>query len=144
MKGCIKCGETKDASLEFFSRDKYSADGLASRCKVCASSHTKEWRKTVHGAAITRFNNYRTSDKRKGFENDLTLTFVASRTQDPCDYCGTTDFPRGLDRLDNSLGHQQTNVVPCCEDCNIARGARFSPAQMRVIGPAIAQARIIQ
>lgn len=40
MKKCTKCEETK--MLAEFSKDKYSKDGLASRCKVCRNQAHKE------------------------------------------------------------------------------------------------------
>lgn len=30
----------------------------------------------------------------------------------------------GLDRVDNSKGHTLSNVVPCCKECNMAKGTR--------------------
>jgi hypothetical protein len=35
----------------------------------------------------------------------------------PCFYCGV-EYSKGLDRIDNSLGHSENNVRPCCEKCN--------------------------
>ena len=56
----------------------------------------------------------------------------------PCYYCGASprthaplvsrsrlngDFPcNGLDRVDNQRGYEEDNVVPCCKDCNQAKG----------------------
>ncbi len=49
-----------------------------------------------------------------------------------CHYCGS-DFSNkftnsygilqynGIDRVDNTIGYQLTNVVPCCKVCNIAK-----------------------
>jgi hypothetical protein len=52
--------------------------------------------------------------------------------QKPCHYCasapsntmrvGRQSFVyNGLDRLDNAVGYEQYNVVPCCKRCNIAK-----------------------
>ena len=37
-----------------------------------------------------------------------------------CAYCGDKPTPlhMSLDRLDNSVGHIESNVVPCCFFCN--------------------------
>jgi hypothetical protein len=84
-------------------------------------------------------------DKKKGRDNDIPLDVFTSLIQAPCDYCGTTEEARGLDRLDNSLGHLLSNVVPCCASCNSVRNDIFTPEQMRrFIGPAIAQARTLK
>lgn len=55
-------------------------------------------------------------------------------TSMPCDYCGTppssVHAPKAvngsyqyndLDRVDNSLGYEYNNVVPCCKACNRAK-----------------------
>jgi hypothetical protein len=55
----------------------------------------------------------------------------------PCVYCGTTDQPRGLDRIDNALPHIKGNVRTACTACNFARGDRFTADEMDIIGAAI-------
>lgn len=71
-------------------------------------------------------------------------------SQQPCDYCGSLPHRvaniakyssrkdlysdtqlhqgnfayNGLDRIDNTKGHYKDNVVPCCWDCNRAKGNR--------------------
>ena len=35
-----------------------------------------------------------------------------------CFYCGDKINGIGLDRVDNSIGYEIKNVVPCCEICN--------------------------
>jgi len=50
-----------------------------------------------------------------------------------CDYClGATGSGVGLDRLDAKKGYVVANVVPCCGKCNVIRGTRLTPEQMRV------------
>lgn len=69
-----------------------------------------------------RANNIRTdslkSDKRRGFDNDLTIDFINSLIANPCSYCGDDELMRTLDRIDNNIGHIQTNVVCACIRCN--------------------------
>ena len=45
--------------------------------------------------------------------------------KDKCELLYTDCFSKKqwtLDRIDNSIGHNQDNVVVCCLDCNIKRG----------------------
>lgn len=72
----------------------------------------------------TLFNDLSQSDKKKGRSNDLDKDFVKLLIEQDCVYCGATkDQVRiGLDRIDNSLGHFKSNVVPCCSRCNLTRG----------------------
>ena len=89
-----------------------------------------------------RLTAYRFIDRRKGHENNLCQDFVDMLIDNPCTYCGTVAAPRGLDRLDNKRGHTRDNVVPCCLDCNLVRGDRYTPDEMRqYIGPAVAAVR---
>ncbi len=63
----------------------------------------------------------KSSDKRKGRDNDMTREFVREMLAKPCEYCGQHYKKMTLDRMDNTLGHLQTNVVPCCVRCNYIR-----------------------
>lgn len=58
-----------------------------------------------------KFNNCETIEKYKAIE----LMMLN------CSYCGRENS-NGLDRLDNTLGHIDNNVVPCCEKCNYILG----------------------
>ncbi|SAK95927.1 hypothetical protein AWB76_07220 [Caballeronia temeraria] len=138
LKTCTKCGESKTTS-EFFSNGR---GGKQACCKVCHSAVMAEQYKLPSRLVRSRFYAYRSHDKVKARSNDLTLEFFLERIERPCEYCGTTSHPRGLDRLDNSLGHLMTNVVPCCAECNRLRSDVHSPEVMRrILGPAIALAR---
>ena len=64
----------------------------------------------------------------------------------PCRYC---EFPSeastgaGMDRLDNSKGYVEGNVVSCCHECNSARSDNFTPEEMiNEIGPAIRRVKL--
>jgi hypothetical protein len=48
----------------------------------------------------------------------------------------------GLDRLDDSKGYEVGNVVSCCTECNLARGCRFTPKEMKIIGAAIRRVKL--
>lgn len=61
------------------------------------------------------------SDRKKGLKNDLTPEFVAALIRNGCCYCGELKLKMTLDRVDNSLGHLQSNVVPACIRCNFMR-----------------------
>lgn len=63
---------------------------------------------------------YRHNDKEKKRDNNLTLEFVRDNIYKPCHYCGGfgKNGYNGLDRMDSSIGHIQSNCVPCCPTCN--------------------------
>lgn len=56
----------------------------------------------------------------------------------PCYYCNNelgkkVETGSGLDRLDNSLGYEITNVVSCCTFCNKLKGSMFNNIEMKAI-----------
>lgn len=87
---------------------------------------------------------YRYKDNARRFDRAFTLNRAEFSTliTSPCFYCGTP--PRntvsngnkndsryfkditynGIDRLDNNIGYIPGNCVPCCKDCNIAKGKK--------------------
>lgn len=89
-----------------------------------------------------KFYKYRQYDSARGLET-LTCTvreFCKELSEAECTYCGSkTDV--GLDRIDNKLGHCESNTVWACSLCNMTRGNRFTVDEMRVIGKAIRSLR---
>jgi len=80
------------------------------KAKYAANRRNKEWTLTEH--------EY----------HDLLL-------DNKCYYCQGPLSEGGikLDRLDNTKGYNIENVVPCCYRCNVIRGDRFTPKQMKRI-----------
>ena len=87
------------------------------------------------------FTAYRHRDSVKGRKFDLTREFLSDLLQQECVYCGDNSFI-GADRIDNNLGHLQTNVVPCCYTCNIARSNLFTYDEMLLLGKTIKQIKL--
>lgn len=97
-----------------------------------AKARNKKYSKTEKGRAVSLRNAYKKID-----DCDLSTGEVFDLISQPCVYCKTTDMPRGLDRIDNSLPHIKANVRPSCAPCNFARGDRFTADEMDIIGAAI-------
>lgn len=70
------------------------------------------WRLTVREAA------------RRGIPVALDAVRAVALMSTPCVYCGCEPVARasGLDRVDNGVGYQRSNVVACCWDCNRMKG----------------------
>lgn len=156
---CFRCREVLDATPEFFHREKARPLGLSYECKACHRSRkagrdrrperwvnmtpeqkalrlerNRRYNRTTKGRAILLRKAYDRTDAC-----DLTVEEVAELIAQPCTHCGTTDIPRGLDRIHNELPHIRENVVPACAPCNLARGDRFTFEEMQVIGAVIRQ-----
>ena len=88
----------------------------------------RRWKRSVDGS----FLQMNTTAKIRGYDCNLTKEAYADLVKDPCFYCGGF-FGRFedaggsfLDRIDNSKGYVEGNVLPCCGFCNKSRGDRFT------------------
>ncbi len=81
------------------------------------------------------FNQY---DKRQGLpsDGDITGSVLLEISKMPCFYCGET-YKVGMDRIENTRGHEIKNVIPCCCSCNLTRGDRFSVKEFLEIAKTI-------
>jgi len=64
---------------------------------------------------------YKADAIKKGRTWNLTLEQVTELIQGDCRYCGrqaTETDPNGIDRIDNRIGYEPTNVQSCCTRCN--------------------------
>lgn len=83
-------------------------------------------------------SSYKCKDKKLGFPVcDIDIDWMIENIMHkPCTYCGDTN-KIGCDRIDNNKGHMKDNVIPCCYECNVARGNNFSYEEMRKLGQTI-------
>lgn len=107
------------------------------RCKRCNAFRQREKSRTPEG----QFQRAKDIARRGKLKKSWTLTFeqYASLRAKPCHYCG---FPLpetglGLDRLDHHGGYEIGNVVPCCTECNLIKGAILSVEEMSLLGKSL-------
>jgi hypothetical protein len=68
-------------------------------------------------------NNYKGTAVRKGREYALTDDQFIALVLADCTYCHASPNPiNGIDRVDNTLGYTEGNVVTACRQCNVAKG----------------------
>lgn len=141
-KKCTRCRQEKP--LDAFYKNGPSKGGISSECRQC-----KRERMGPINAAYYEKNReamllrvYLKNDAKAGRETDLTPAWMRENiTSRPCWYCGTTEAPRGCDRIDNAIGHVIRNVVPCCKLCNKTRNDHFTHEEMQILGKTIALIR---
>lgn len=89
-----------------------------------------------YSSFVNLYNSYRSNAKRRGLDFDLTKDEFHAVTQRPCSYCGQEPKQEhrltksahgfytysGIDRIDNATGYVAENSVPCCGQCNKAKG----------------------
>lgn len=156
---CHRCKQILPATVDFFLRDKSRPLGLAYECKEChrerkrnRENRSDRWQLMTDDQKIKakeRNQRYAKTDKgravflRKAYQRidacDMTTAEVLALIVQPCVHCGTTELPRGLDRIDNTKPHVKSNVAPSCAPCNFARGDRFTFEEMQRIGAVIRQ-----
>lgn len=162
FRRCYLCKWVRPATVEHFPRDKNRPLGLGYQCRPCAKIETKirskprpkrwsdmtdvqkhnkrEWQRVYakgEGHSKYRLGSYKHYDKKKGLGFDLTLDwFLENIYNKPCFYCEEVG-KSGCDRIDNSIGHIMSNVVPCCDMCNTTRMDNFTHDEMIKIGKTI-------
>ncbi len=124
---CNRCREIKEVA-EF--------SGTYRICKPCKASLCNKNARTQRG----RWNASKHIAKTRGLEWNIAFKDYDALRVQPCHYCGDVlaETGIGLDRVNSSHGYIMSNVVPCCSDCNRAKGASFTYAEMLMIGKAIA------
>ncbi len=91
-------------------------------CRQCAHKHRKAWlkaHKRTPGPAEL-FGKVKRNARARGIELSLTKEQYMELTNANCFYCETekSGHRMGLDRVDNTKGYTESNVVPCCQPCN--------------------------
>jgi hypothetical protein len=82
---------------------------------------------------------YRIKDKKRNRIFNLSREYFENNIiSKPCYYCGSLENI-GCDRIDNSKGHTEDNVIPACYTCNVVRNNHFSIEEMKQIGSVIAK-----
>lgn len=141
QNSCKFCGEKNQKKLEVKKSGKHTY--TCGICKLCLSKRHLKWnrenpqrynkikntrnaklkKERELGLNIAKFIYWdcRKADRKKGLENDLTKDFIEEQISKSCQYCGDKELRMTLDRIDNSKGHTQDNVVPACLRCNYVR-----------------------
>ena len=73
-----------------------------------------------HHSLEGKFSIAKSGAKKRKLDWNISFEEFAEYNSRPCFYCGGSLPPAGggLDRVDNSQGYLNTNVVSCCELCN--------------------------
>lgn len=91
--------------------------------------HKKEreqYRKTPYGRATIIAGSNKAEDRKRGFDTsqNVDAQWIVDNvfSGQCCIYCGESSWTKlGCDRIDNSLPHIASNIVPCCRKCNCSR-----------------------
>ena len=121
----------RDPSKKRAANDKYK---LNNREKVLS------YKRKDSSNPKRRLTRCRTTARQKGLTFNIDLTWYKEYLKNPCYYCGgdlQCETGHSLDRIDNTLGYEHSNVLPCCGDCNKLRGDRLTVDETKVAVEAI-------
>ncbi len=145
--GRRRCARHLEKGIQACARYLSSEHGMRNRRahatanKLQAREAQKKCRRTYGRFEYVRKN----AGRRKGRSWTLTREQFYTLVAMPCHYCGlpnNVEAGVGLDRLDNMRGYEPDNVVSCCKECNLVRGDRFTPEEMRVIGASVREVKL--
>lgn len=131
---CCICKENKSTSE--FPKSKNRPTGFSGKCKVCNTHATYAWQeknKERYGYRIARNHS-----KIRGHPFTLTFEAYTKIVENPCYYCEEKlwskpgQYGSSLDRIDNSVGYVEGNILPCCWNCNCARNAVYTVDEWKV------------
>lgn len=129
-----RCGREKTVSVKYL-RNKH-----ASSCGCLARVGLRYGGENALPEGESSFNqllgSYRKSARQRGHTFRLTVEEFRTIISSPCHYCGRepsqyapcakgtngTYTYTGIDRVDNTVGYETGNCVPCCKHCNTAKG----------------------
>lgn len=117
-------------------RDVNGSELRSGRSKSCGcSAKEKTTLPDGHASRKMIYHRYRNGARRRHIAFNLTEDQVYELLDQNCYYCGaqphrTYTNPscnggytyNGIDRVDNAIGYNPENVVPCCFECNQAKG----------------------
>jgi hypothetical protein len=147
MNTCNSCG--LHLKEQYFNNKKQK-----NRCDICRhwkipaprrlNDETRllelhQFLKQTSSKAKQIISSYKRVDIEKGREFKLSVSFVENELIKGCFYCGHPST--GLDRIDNKIGHIESNCVSCCSECNIIRMDKLTHEDMKIIGKSIKQVK---
>ena len=137
LRICRNCNKEKEITDFTPYYDKHHTPHMRrSVCKKCTNRRqidsiknnperlekTKKYMKDYYAKNnhLGKIKSYRSEDRRKGRDSITLSEFRQLFYKSPvCFYCKEDDCRQlGLDRKDNTKGHEINNVVVCCEKCN--------------------------
>jgi hypothetical protein len=128
---CIcDCGNTAIISSYAIINGRTKSCGCI-RKEVAKNLNLKKWGESSFTGI---YCSYRKGASNRGLTFNLSIDELRNLVVKPCRYCGALPgnekksrfnngsyYYNGIDRINNNIGYELTNVVPCCWRCNEAK-----------------------
>lgn len=127
------CGNKGEANLHYLSKRICCGKCGNEKRKGLPIKKTIEQKDTMYKL----LSKYKLDAKNRGLLWQLSKDQFRSLTSSNCHYCGTIPLNikkthlanyqlneyiwNGIDRVDNNIGYVESNCVPCCTICNLAK-----------------------
>jgi len=123
---CESCNKSKNKlSLpDFLSRIEviYSFVVLGIRAINCKTFKSAPSNKHIyHSSVRAKLATYKRSAAERQITFNISDVEFLSFWNKECHYCGDQIETIGLDRSDNDIGYELSNIVSCCKDCNFIK-----------------------
>lgn len=108
-------------------RSRSSCRRCTVRCRTYGLERYKtrrdELRQRQRDSINVQIGSSKKSARKRNIPYRITDEFARKTMRNPCVYCGHMSKRGfvGLDRIDNRLGYEETNLVAACEWCNLAK-----------------------
>lgn len=148
FKTCLDCKQIKVATRTHFYKSSSKPDGHNIYCIPCQKvrakknyTNSKEYHQNYRSEHKVRRNKcykrlwtesktrrlqyYKTQAKKRGITFRLVLEDIEDFWGQPCHYCNLQrEDLVGIDRIDSAGPYHRKNIVPCCHECNKAKGVK--------------------
>lgn len=151
QRQCKGCQQIQSIENFYFSGSRTSRRYRLYKCKTCIVRHQLEIRKIKYSGSWYRlkYEYAKRRAKRKGATFELTIDEYKNLIEQiKCFYCESKiswsdkkDW--SIDRLDNKLGYKYSNCVAACKSCNTRKSNVYTVQEMKIIGQAIKNLRVI-
>jgi hypothetical protein len=128
------CGNLVESSSYSVRSGNRKSCGCVHKAKIRKILSERSRKEENESCRNTLFLALKSSAKKRNHLFEIKREYVDVVTQQHCYYCGiepsntmrvphNTDILKynGLDRIDNTKGYTESNTVPCCRTCNIAK-----------------------
>jgi len=117
LGNCLECG--KEIVLHYNNKGE-------TKNKFCSQNCGENYRDKLNPERVKneinkphrRYNVYFHGAKQRNIIFNLSFNQFLTFWNKPCSYCNSEIKGVGIDRVDNNIGYEINNCVPCCEICN--------------------------
>jgi hypothetical protein len=113
----------------------------------CRAAYLRGYRAGYRPPTPTKesiYDKYKKSVTKNRKVFTLTIDDYFELISRPCVYCGTTEKPRGINRIIKSKGYTLDNVEPCCSFCSGMKWTLSTDQLLRHCEKIMIHQRIIQ